>query len=98
MCVDVHMSICTLTLSYLCVRSVFDPVPNFTKQNLPIITRITLVIELYTALNCFAGTVKTKKLMGAPFLLELVAVVVNTLFVTVISPTYCIYLKKIIVH
>ncbi len=28
MCLDVHMSFCTLTLSYLCVSSVFDPVPN----------------------------------------------------------------------
>ncbi len=27
-CVDVHMSFCTLTLSYFCVRSVFDPIPN----------------------------------------------------------------------
>ncbi len=27
------------------------------------------------ALNCFAGAVKTQKLMGAPFLFELVAVV-----------------------
>ncbi len=35
-CVDVRMSFCTLTLAYFCVRSVFDPVPNFTKQNLPV--------------------------------------------------------------
>ncbi len=63
---------------YFCVRSAFDPVPNFTKQNPPglaTITRITLEIELFTALNCFAGAVKTQKLMGAPFLFELVAVV-----------------------
>ena len=39
---------------------------------LAIITRITLEIELFTALNSFAGAVKTKKLMGAPFLFELV--------------------------
>ncbi len=39
------------------------------------ITRITLEIELFTALNCFAGAVKTQNLMGAPFLFELVAVV-----------------------
>ncbi len=39
------------------------------------ITRITFEIELFTALNCFAGAVKTQKLMGAPFLFELVAVV-----------------------
>ncbi len=35
----------------------------------------TLEIELFTALNCFAGAVKTQNLMGAPFLFELVAVV-----------------------
>ncbi len=35
-CVDVRMSFCTLTLVYFCVRSVFDPVPNFTKQNPPV--------------------------------------------------------------
>ncbi len=59
------------------VRSAFDPVPNFTKQNPPglaTITRITLEIELFTALNCFVGAVKTQKLMGAPFLFELVAI------------------------
>ncbi len=33
---DVRMSFCTLTLTYFCVRSVFDPVPNFTKQNPPV--------------------------------------------------------------
>ncbi len=62
---------------YFCVCSAFDPVPNFTKQNPPVatITRITLEIELFTSLNCFAGAVKTQKLMGAPFLFELVAVV-----------------------
>ncbi len=32
-CEDVRMSF-VLTLSYFCVSSVFDPVPNFTKQNL----------------------------------------------------------------
>ncbi len=31
-------------------------------------------IELFTALNSFAGAVKTQKFMGAPFLFELVAV------------------------
>ncbi len=36
---------------------------------------ITLEIEMFTDLNCFAGAVKTQKLMGAPLLLELVAVV-----------------------
>ncbi len=67
------MSFCTLTLAYFCVRSVFDPVPK--SSGLAIITRIALEIELFTALNYFAGAVKTKKLMGAPFLFELVAVV-----------------------
>ncbi len=33
-CVDVRMSFCTLALPYFCVSSMFDPVPNFTKQNL----------------------------------------------------------------
>ncbi len=42
-------------------------------SSLATITRITLV-ELYTALNSFAGAVKTQKLMGAPFLFELVAI------------------------
>ncbi len=72
------MSFCTLTLAYFCVCSVFDPVRNFTKQNPPglvITTCITLEIELFTALNCFAGAVKTKKHMGASFLFELVVVV-----------------------
>ncbi len=55
---------------YFCVRSTFDPVPNFTKQN-----RITLEIELFIALNYFEGAVKTQKLMGTPFLFKLVAVV-----------------------
>ncbi len=31
--------------------------------------------ELFTALNYFAGTVRTQKLSGVPFLFELVAVV-----------------------
>ncbi len=52
------------------VRSAFAPVPNFTKQNPPglaTITRITLEIELFTALNCFAGAVKTQKLWELHF-------------------------------
>ncbi len=53
---------------YFCVRSAFDPVPNFTK---PPVER---KIELFTALNSFAGAVKTQKLIGAPFLFELVAI------------------------
>ncbi len=50
------------------VRSAFDPVPNFTKQEssgLATITRITLEIELYTALNYFAGAIKTQKTYGS---------------------------------
>ncbi len=35
----------------------------------------SLGLGLFTALNCFAGAVKTQQLMGAPFLFELVAVV-----------------------
>ncbi len=31
-CVDIRMSFCTLTHTYFCFSSVFDPVPNFTKQ------------------------------------------------------------------
>ncbi len=31
-CVDAHMSFCTLTLVYFCVSSVNDPVPKFIKQ------------------------------------------------------------------
>ncbi len=49
--------------------------PSQTESSgLAIITLITLEIELFTALNCFAGAVKTQKLMGAPFLFKLVAV------------------------
>ncbi len=71
------MSFCTLTLAYFCVRSVFTPSQTSLNRilRLAIITRITLEIELFTALNCFAGAVKTQKLMGAPFLFELVVVV-----------------------
>ncbi len=32
-CMNVCMSFCTLYPPYFCVRSAFDPVPNFTKQN-----------------------------------------------------------------
>ena len=44
-------------------------------SNLSIITHIIPKIELLTALNSFAGAVKTQKLNGVPFLFELVAVV-----------------------
>ncbi len=30
----IRMSFCTLTLTYFCVCSVFDPVPNFTVKNI----------------------------------------------------------------
>ncbi len=71
------MSFCTLTLRIF----VFTPrsTPSQTSLNrilgLATITRIALEIELFKALNCFADAVKTQKLMGAPFLFELVAVV-----------------------
>ncbi len=69
------MSFCTLTLRIF----VFAPrsTPSQTESSgLATITRITLEIELFTALNCFAGAdVKTQNLMGAPFLFELVAMV-----------------------
>ncbi len=47
------MSFCTLTFPYFCVSTLFDPDPNFTKRNPPvvIITRIILKIVLFTALN-----------------------------------------------
>ncbi len=35
-CGYVRMSFCTLTVTYFCVSTVFDPVPNFIKQNPPI--------------------------------------------------------------
>ena len=80
MCVDVHMtlSFCTLThrvfLCSLCVR--LCPKLHYTESScLSIITLITLETELFTTLNSFVGAVKTKKLKGAPFLFELVAVV-----------------------
>ncbi len=72
---DVCMSFSTLALSYFCVNSAFDPVPNFTKQiplnHYPYHPKF----ELFTALNYFAGTVRTQKLSGVPFLFELVVVV-----------------------
>ncbi len=64
------MSFCTLTLSYFCVCWLFNPVPNFEPSGLSIVTYIILEIELFTALNSFAGAVITKKLTGVPFLFE----------------------------
>ncbi len=69
---------CTYVILY------FDPcapclTPSQTLQtesfSLATITHIILEIEMFTALNCFAGAVKTQKLMGAAFIFELVAVV-----------------------
>ncbi len=58
------------TSSYFGVSSTFDP--SQTSLNiilgLAIITHIIQNIELFTALNSFAGAVKTQKLTGVPFL------------------------------
>ncbi len=71
------MSFCTLTLAYF----VFAPCSTPSQTSLSRILKFsdhylfTLEIELFTALNSFAGVVKPQKLMGAPFLFELVLVV-----------------------
>ncbi len=77
--IDVHIYGRTYVILYFDLRIfVFAPrsTPSQTSLNrilqLATITSITLEIELFTALT---GAVKTKKLMGAPFLFELVAVV-----------------------
>ncbi len=67
------MSFCTLTLRIVVFAPRSTP-SQASSSGLATITRITLEIELLTALNSFAGAVKTQKLMGAPFLFELVAV------------------------
>ncbi len=41
---------------YFCISLVFNPIPNFAKQN-PLV--IDQEIELITTLNSFAGAVKT---------------------------------------
>ncbi len=71
------MSFCTLTLRIF----VFAPRSTPSQTSLNRILRFSdrypyhLRVELFTALNCFAGAdVKTQNLMGAPFLFELVAV------------------------
>ncbi len=71
-----RMSFCILTrLIFVFAPCSTRPKLHLTESSgLVIITRITLEIELFTTLNCFAGAVKTQKLMGAPFLFELVAV------------------------
>ncbi len=82
--------ICTLTLSYFCVSWVFDPVPNFTKQNplvFFIITHIILEIELFTALNYFADAVKTKKTYGSSISTRVSCGGKLIRYLSVISPT-----------
>ncbi len=72
------MSFCTLTLCIFVFARRSTPSQTSLNRILwcfATITRVTFEIELFTALNCFAGAVKTQKLMGAPFLFELVAVV-----------------------
>ncbi len=70
------MSFCTLTLRIF----VYAPRSTPSQTSLNRILRFNdhypyhLEIELFTALNSFAGAVKTQKLMGAPFLFELVAI------------------------
>ncbi len=61
------MPFCTLTLLYFCVSSVFDPVPNFAKQN-------PLVIDHYR-FEFLRVQLKLKNLKGVAFLFESVAVV-----------------------
>ncbi len=58
--------------TYFCVRSAFDPSQTSLNRILWFSDHypITLEIELFTALNCFGGAVKTQKLMGDPFLLS----------------------------
>ncbi len=55
---------------------------------LAIITHISLEIELFTALNSFAGAVKTQELMGALFLFELVAMVSSVALILKIGSRY----------
>ncbi len=71
------MSFCTLTLRIFVFARRSTPSQTSLNRILWFCDhyRVTLEIELFIALNCFAGAVKTKKLMGALFLFELVAVV-----------------------
>ncbi len=71
------MPFCTLTLRIFVFAPRSTPSQTSLTESscLATITCITLEIELFTALYCFAGAVKKQKLMGAPFLFELVAVV-----------------------
>ncbi len=75
-CLDVCMSFCTLTLHIFVFARCSTPSQTSLNRilRLATITRITIEIELFTALNSFAGAVKTQKLMVAPFLFELVAI------------------------
>ncbi len=70
------MSFCTLTLAYVCVSSVFDPVPNYTEQNSPFIDHCPYhQIELFTAFKSHGVHSYTQILTGVPSVLELVAMV-----------------------
>ncbi len=71
------MSFCTLTLGIFVFAQRSTPSQTSLNRILWFSDHYpyTLEIELFTALNCFAGAVNTQKLMGAPFLFELVAVV-----------------------
>ena len=77
LCLDVYRSFCTLT-PRIFVLALFST-PSQTSLNrilwLSIITHIILEIKLLTALNYFAGAVKTKKHTGVPFLFKLVVMV-----------------------
>ncbi len=82
------MFVCNYVWTYVC-HLYFDPriflcslrvrlhpkLHQKESSGLAIITSITLESKLFTNLNSFAGAVKTQKLVGAPFLFELVAVV-----------------------
>ncbi len=72
------MSFCTLTLRIFVFARHSTPSQTSLNRILWFSDHypcVTLEIELFTALNCFGGAVKTQKLMGAPSLFELVAVV-----------------------
>ncbi len=51
------------------------------------ITRITLEIELFTALNCFAGAVKTKKHYGSSISIRVSGSGKLIRYLSVINPT-----------
>ena len=62
-CMDVHMSFCTLTLTYFCISSCvrLRPKLHWTEfSGLSIITHIILENELLTTLNSFAGLLRVQ--------------------------------------